>query len=76
MILLLTPDLEQRLEHLAAKTHRSANEIAQQAVSNYIQDVEDLLTYVREGDTSAEHDGVFSSEQVLARITEKQQATH
>ena len=72
----LTPDLERRLEHLAAETHRSPNELAQQAVSSYIRYVEDLLADVRAGDSSAERDGVLTSEQVLGRITEKHKAVN
>jgi len=68
MTLQLTPGLEQRLEHLAAQTHRSPDELAQEAIDLYLQRVELLTTEVREAEEEADREGWLTSEEVLQRI--------
>ncbi len=74
MALQLTPALEQRLEHLAAETNRSPADLAHEAITSYLQHIETLALDVREGDESAERDGVLSTAQVMERITKRYQA--
>ena len=39
----LTPALEQRLEHLANESHRSSDELAQEALESYLAHIEALI---------------------------------
>ena len=61
----LTPALEQRLEHLAAQTERSADELLQQGMEHFLAYEEDILATVKRGrDDIAgrllEHEEVFA----------------
>ena len=67
----LTPALEQRLEHLANESHRSSDELAQEALESYLAHIEALIAEVRAGDESAEREGWLSNEEVFARIKER-----
>lgn len=67
----LTPAQEQRLEHLAAQTARSSDELAQEAIDKFLNYREALITAVREGEQSAEQDGWLSHEEVVDRISKR-----
>ena len=68
MALQLTPALEQRLGHLAAQSHRSPDELAQEAIDLYLQHIELLTADVREAEEEADRDGWLTSEEVLQGI--------
>ena len=74
MTLQLTSELEQRLAQVAEQTHRSTDELAQEAIDRFLTYREGLIAAVREADESAERDGVLTSEEVLARITARYRA--
>jgi predicted transcriptional regulator len=68
MTLHLTPALEQRLEHLAAQSNSTPDELAQEAISGYLAHIEALNAEVREGEESAEKDGWLTHEEVFERL--------
>lgn len=49
MALQLTPALEQRLDQLAAHTHRSANELAQEGLETFLDYEERSMAIVERG---------------------------
>jgi predicted transcriptional regulator len=69
----LTPALEQRLQHLAAETHRTPDEVAQEGLDRFLAYEEDLHATVTRGreDIAAgrliEHDEVFARIENLLR---------
>lgn len=71
MALQLTPDLEQRLEHLAAESHCSPDELAQEALDRFVSYREDLLATLQQARESADRDGWLTSEEVLERIAKR-----
>jgi predicted transcriptional regulator len=68
MALQLTPALEQRLEHLAAETNRSSNELAQSVMEAYVEDHEDLVAAVKEADEEFERGEFLPHEEVVAQF--------
>jgi predicted transcriptional regulator len=68
MTLELTPALEQRFEHLAQATGRSTNELVEDAISRYLDEIEMRTAEVREAEESAERDGWLSTDEVFARL--------
>ena len=71
MAIQFTPDQEQRLNQLAATSNRTADELAQEAISGYLNHVESLITAVREGEESAERDGWIPHEEVFERLNKR-----
>ncbi len=71
MTLHLDHNLEQRLEHLAESVHRTPDELAQKALSSYLDHIEALTADLREAEESAEREGWLTTEEVFARL-EKQ----
>jgi predicted transcriptional regulator len=68
MTLHLTPAQEQRLQQLAAESHRTPDELAQEAVDSYLNHLETLAAEVQEGEASAERDGWLTHEEVFERL--------
>ena len=68
MPLHLTPELERRLAQIAARSGRSPDEIAQEALEGYATHLESLIADIREGEESAEREGSLTHEEVFARI--------
>lgn len=67
----LTSAQEQRLQHLAAETHRTPDELAQEALDGYLKHIEALTAAVREGEESAERDGWLPHEEVFKRLKKR-----
>jgi predicted transcriptional regulator len=67
----LTAAQEQRIGQLAADTHRSAEEIAQEALTCYLRHVDTLATAVREGEESAERKGWLTHDEVFERLNQR-----
>jgi predicted transcriptional regulator len=67
----LTVAQEQRLEHLAAQTERSSDELAQEAIDRFLDYREALIAAVCEGEESAEREGWLSHEEVVERINKR-----
>lgn len=68
MTLQLTPALEQRLEQVAAQTHRSPEELAQEGVDRYLVQEEQTLAIIERGRADIAAGRLVTSEDVLARI--------
>jgi len=68
MTLQLTTSQEKRLEHLAAQSHRTRDELALEAIDLYLQHVESLTAEVRAAEEEADRQGWQSSRSVLERI--------
>lgn len=64
----LTPEQEQRLEHLAAQTQRSADELAQQGMERFLAYEEDILATVKRGRDDIATGRLLEHEEVFARI--------
>ncbi len=71
MALELSPALEQKLEHLAAQTHRSPGELAHNALEAYLADYEEQLAAVKEADEQFERGEFIPHEQVVAMFRER-----
>jgi len=71
MTLHLAPELEQKLQYLAAQTERTPDELAQEAVENYLKRIEALATAVREGEESAEREGWLTHDEVFDRLNKR-----
>jgi predicted transcriptional regulator len=67
----LTAAQEQRIGQLAADTHRSAEEIAQEALESYLRHVDALSAAVREGEESAERKGWLTHDEVFERLNQR-----
>jgi predicted transcriptional regulator len=67
----LTAAQEQRLEHLAAQSERSSDELAQEAIDKFLDHKESLIAEVREGEESAEREGWLSHEEVFERLNKR-----
>jgi predicted transcriptional regulator len=67
----LTAAQEQRLEHLAAQSERSSDELAQEAIDKFLEYKEGLIAAVREGEESAEREGWLSHEEVFERLDKR-----
>jgi predicted transcriptional regulator len=66
----LTPAQEQRLAHLAAQTEQTPDELAQQAVENFLTYQEAFLAAVKDGDDDFARGDVLEHEEVVAQIQE------
>ncbi len=71
----LTDAQEHQLDNLAALTQRSKDEIAQEALDNYLKHVEALTVAVREGEESAERDGWLTHDEVFERLNKRLRKT-
>ena len=71
MALQLTPDLEQKLENLAAESHVSPDELAQTAVENFVAEYEELSAAVKEADEEFERGDFVSHEEVVAMFAKR-----
>jgi predicted transcriptional regulator len=67
----LTTAQELRLGKLAAQTHRSAEEIAQDALESYLRHVDALSAAVLEGEESAERAGWLTHDEVFERLNQR-----
>lgn len=70
MALQITPALEQRLEHLAAATHRSADDLAQEGLDAFIAREENVLAILERGRADLAAGRTLGPEEVFARIDE------
>lgn len=64
----LTHELEEDLLHLASESHQSVDELAQQALADFVAYRRDLSEAVKRGDADIAEGRLLSSEEVLARI--------
>ena len=64
----LTPVLEERLEVLAAQTHRSAQELAQEGMEHFLAYEEDMVATVKRGREDFAAGRTVSHEEVLLRL--------
>lgn len=71
MSLQLTPDLEEKLQHLAAESHVSPDALAQSAVQEFIAEYEELATAVKEADDEFERGDYVSHEEVVAMFAKR-----
>jgi predicted transcriptional regulator len=71
MTLHLTPALEQRLAHLAESGGRTPDELAQEAIDQYLLNIDRLTADVEEAEDQADHQGWLTSEEVLQRIEQR-----
>jgi len=68
MSIQLTPALEQDLQHLAAQSNTTADDVAQRALEDYVAYRRDLNEAVRRGDEDIAAGRLFTHEEVFARI--------
>jgi len=68
MSIQLTPALEQDLQHLAAQSNTTADDVAQRALEDYVAYRRDLNEAVRRGDEDIAAGRLFKHEEVFARI--------
>ncbi len=66
----LAPEIEQKLQHLAAQSERTPDELAQEAVQNYIQYREHFVTAVREGLAAADRGELHDHDDVMSMMDE------
>lgn len=71
MAIRLTPALEQRLQHLADETHRTPEEIAEDAMDIYVSDYEELRAAVQEADDEIARGECVPHEEVVARFEKR-----
>ena len=71
MALQLTPDLEQKLERLAAQSHVSPDELAQTAVEHFVSEYEELAAAVKEADEDFERGDYVPHEEVVAMFAKR-----
>jgi len=68
MSIQLTPALEQDLQHLAAQSNTTADDVAQRALEDYVAYRRDLEEAVRQGDEDIAAGRMFTHEEVFARL--------
>ncbi len=68
MALQLTPDLERELQHLAAQSNSTPDEIAQHALEDFVAYRRDLNEAVKRGDEDIAAGRVLEHDQVVARM--------
>jgi len=68
MMLELTPALEQELKNLATESRRSVDQLAQQALENFVAQRRDVSEAVKRGRADIAAGRLVSSEEVLSRI--------
>ena len=70
MTLHLTPALEQRLDHLAAHTHRDSDELAQEGIERYLTHREGMERSVEEGRIAARQGDLLDHDEAMAMMDE------
>lgn len=68
MSIQLTPALEQDLEHLAAQSNTTVDDIAQSALEEFVAYRRDLNEAVRQGDEDLEAGKFFEDPEIVARM--------
>jgi predicted transcriptional regulator len=68
MAVQLTPDLEQELQHLAAQSNSTPDELAQHALEDFVAYRRDLNEAVARADEDFASGRVVAHEDVVARI--------
>jgi predicted transcriptional regulator len=68
MTLQLTPAQEKKFQELAAASDRSASELVEEVISQYLDEVEIQASELREAEESAERDGWLTTDEVFARL--------
>ena len=74
MALHLTPALEQRLDQLAAHTHRSANELAQEGLETFLDYEERSMAIGERGRADVAAGRVMNHDAVADRFTSLKKA--
>lgn len=64
----LTPSQEQRLQHLAAETHRTPDELVQDCMDRFLAYEEDLHAAVKRGREDIGAGRLVDHEEVFARV--------
>ena len=67
MTVQLTPDLERQLQGLAAQTERTADQVAQDVLVEYLHFAETLGREISDAEAEANRDGWLTTEQAFAR---------
>ena len=68
MTLQLTPAQEETFERIAAATGRPANELVEQAISQYLDEIEIQIGELQEAEATAERDGWLTTDEAFARL--------
>ena len=68
MALQLTSDLEQRIEHLAARTHCNASELAEHSLAQFLDHREGLERAVAEGRAAALRGELVEHDQAMREM--------
>jgi predicted transcriptional regulator len=71
MPLHLTPELEQRLEQVAAQSGRTPEELAHEALDRFVTEQEEILAAIQEGDDDIAAGRVLDHEEVVARFEKR-----
>ena len=71
MPLHLTPELEQRLEQVAAQTGRAREELAHEVLDRFLTEQEEILAAIKEGDDDIAAGRVLAHEEVVARFEKR-----
>jgi predicted transcriptional regulator len=71
MPLHLTPELEQRLQQLAAQSGRTPEQLAQEALDLFLTEQEEILAAIQEGDDDIASGNVLPHEEVVARFEKR-----
>jgi predicted transcriptional regulator len=66
----LAPELEQKLQHFAAQAERTPDELAREAVENYIHYKERYVAAVHEGIAAADRGELHDHDEVMAMMDE------
>jgi predicted transcriptional regulator len=66
----LAPEIEQQLQHLAAQVERTPDELAQEAVENYIHYRNHLVAAIHEGLAAADRGELHDHDEVMAMMDE------
>lgn len=66
----LAPEIEQQLQHLAARAERTPDELAQEAVENYILYKKNFAVSVHEGIAAADRGELHDHNEVMAMMDE------
>ena len=64
----LKPEQEERLQHLAERTSRTPDQLAQEVVERFLADEEDLEAAVQRGREDIAAGRLIEHDEVLARI--------